>query len=763
MEPSGDRNARRDEKMITVWEWTGIILLIYSGVLVIAGLIYEPKVFSVNTSLVWGIFVFLFSVLMIYAGRRSRLTVLLVLFGVVVLSRSEARELEREFRYPHPSVEGTGGLFRLVSPRAVCFRTFSIGTYLGFFNTSDDSVLFISRDYFALKERKERVMFEVFNSTGVFNYMFVSFGMPSLRPAGILTGDLSLTLRNSSIFMEHKVRGRDLTKDNVQSFGDLIITPKVSYTLEARFLSFSLWSKVYLLSRYREQAVGAVSVAPGVSAVLDANEIEYFRRSWRYAEALNPKLYGTFSYNFDNSPKAVPSELREIIPSFVKTAMMIEPYDQIQTGIGIELGDSKKGIGRYVSGFLEWYLYYYFPSHQLATFGSMPQYFSVGARFKPIPLISMFLMPIPKEIEDATFFFVADFNVSSVVTVPFEIGPTVTLRNSYPWALFFGLNIFWNPWEKEMALIRGEGGRLKIRVVDSETMLPLGDTIVSYPGLDLSNQSTDPSSGEVVSYELPPGEWEITFRRTGYEPQALKIRVDKGIMKEVEVAMVKQRGVAMVFGSVRSAVDGSPVPARLELEGANLPPFFSRPQDGSYEISVPPGSYKLRISSQGYNPVDISLRLSAGDRKRYDVMLEPLEEVIQRKAEVLLKVPERKITLERETNSILLPEKILFDDVTDDVLSTSVELIRELSDFIKKELPNKKIVIEVHTSPIKDPREDRIKTQRRAEKIASLLERYGVSRENLIPVGKGSDFPIFSNDTPEGRAGNRRVYFFIQE
>jgi OOP family OmpA-OmpF porin len=71
-------------------------------------------------------------------------------------------------------------------------------------------------------------------------------------------------------------------------------------------------------------------------------------------------------------------------------------------------------------------------------------------------------------------------------------------------------------------------------------------------------------------------------------------------------------------------------------------------------------------------------------------------------------------------------------------------------------------MIEVHTDPIKDPNFDRELTQKRAEKIAEILSGFGVPRQNLIPIGKGSDFPITTNETPEGRSINRRVDFIFE-
>jgi outer membrane protein OmpA-like peptidoglycan-associated protein len=49
-------------------------------------------------------------------------------------------------------------------------------------------------------------------------------------------------------------------------------------------------------------------------------------------------------------------------------------------------------------------------------------------------------------------------------------------------------------------------------------------------------------------------------------------------------------------------------------------------------------------------------------------------------------------------------------------------------------------------------------SKRRAEAVrAVLVSQFGVIAERLTAVGLGSSKPVDSNDTPSGRAQNRRV------
>ncbi|HEX4647598.1 MAG TPA: OmpA family protein [Steroidobacteraceae bacterium] len=52
-------------------------------------------------------------------------------------------------------------------------------------------------------------------------------------------------------------------------------------------------------------------------------------------------------------------------------------------------------------------------------------------------------------------------------------------------------------------------------------------------------------------------------------------------------------------------------------------------------------------------------------------------------------------------------------------------------------------------------------SQRRAQSVAAYIESHGVKPQRLIVVGDGSQHPVASNATPEGRQQNRRVELTI--
>ena len=53
-------------------------------------------------------------------------------------------------------------------------------------------------------------------------------------------------------------------------------------------------------------------------------------------------------------------------------------------------------------------------------------------------------------------------------------------------------------------------------------------------------------------------------------------------------------------------------------------------------------------------------------------------------------------------------------------------------------------------------------SQERTEAIVARLVQFGIAKDRLTAVGKGSREPIADNSTDEGRAKNRRVEFVKQ-
>ncbi len=85
------------------------------------------------------------------------------------------------------------------------------------------------------------------------------------------------------------------------------------------------------------------------------------------------------------------------------------------------------------------------------------------------------------------------------------------------------------------------------------------------------------------------------------------------------------------------------------------------------------------------------------------------------------------------------------------------EAVMEMS-----ENPSAFIVIDGHTDATGSAEANRALSFRRANAVKSYLMEMGADAKRMIAVGHGEDSPVESNDTPEGRAKNRRVIMTVK-
>lgn len=72
-------------------------------------------------------------------------------------------------------------------------------------------------------------------------------------------------------------------------------------------------------------------------------------------------------------------------------------------------------------------------------------------------------------------------------------------------------------------------------------------------------------------------------------------------------------------------------------------------------------------------------------------------------------------------------------------------------------IPGSKWRIEGHTDNVGSNKYNLGLSQRRAQSVVDYFISKGISRDRLVAVGMGEDYPIATNSTPEGKSQNRRV------
>lgn len=100
---------------------------------------------------------------------------------------------------------------------------------------------------------------------------------------------------------------------------------------------------------------------------------------------------------------------------------------------------------------------------------------------------------------------------------------------------------------------------------------------------------------------------------------------------------------------------------------------------------------------------------------------------------------------------------IFFSFNSDEIREESEPTLREINDILRRH-PDWKLSIDGHTDNIASDTFNLNLSERRAAAVKNaLVTSFGIKADRLSTAGHGKSSPIDTNDTPEGRARNRRV------
>lgn len=111
---------------------------------------------------------------------------------------------------------------------------------------------------------------------------------------------------------------------------------------------------------------------------------------------------------------------------------------------------------------------------------------------------------------------------------------------------------------------------------------------------------------------------------------------------------------------------------------------------------------------------------------------------------------------------IELLDRVYFENNKDVILAQSFTLLENVARVVNSHPELTKIVVEGHTDDVGVGEKNLRLSQKRAEAVVQFLVNHGVDTTRLEAKGFGEQSPIADNNTPEGRAANRRVEFRIQ-
>ena len=141
----------------------------------------------------------------------------------------------------------------------------------------------------------------------------------------------------------------------------------------------------------------------------------------------------------------------------------------------------------------------------------------------------------------------------------------------------------------------------------------------------------------------------------------------------------------------------------------------------------------------------------------------PLEHIVStKKEEPIVEKTVQKALEETDnkqnTNVMLL--KINFQANSTKISENSTAELEEFSNYLLKN-KSYQVVIYAYTDSSEKKEDNRILSQKRANKIIEFIEHFGVSSTRLTAIGMGEKNPIADNDTAQGRIKNRRIEALI--
>ena len=127
-----------------------------------------------------------------------------------------------------------------------------------------------------------------------------------------------------------------------------------------------------------------------------------------------------------------------------------------------------------------------------------------------------------------------------------------------------------------------------------------------------------------------------------------------------------------------------------------------------------------------------------------------------------LKTAKVEMTVKEQTKgSVHRLDNINFGTNSADLAKESEHILQEFAAYLKANL-QLKVAIHGHTDNVGDDRANLLLSENRAEAVNQFLIKHGIDSSRLSYLGLGESKPITTNDTPSGRALNRRTEFVIQ-
>ncbi|MCB0738330.1 MAG: OmpA family protein [Bacteroidetes bacterium] len=156
--------------------------------------------------------------------------------------------------------------------------------------------------------------------------------------------------------------------------------------------------------------------------------------------------------------------------------------------------------------------------------------------------------------------------------------------------------------------------------------------------------------------------------------------------------------------------------------------------EGKFEVKLPHNeTYDIKIKSLGEATTSSSFQIP----------------------ELTSSGAEYTLTVQYEDQSTYTLD-ITFETGKSNLTAESYKYLDEIVDWMKRK-PKLKIEVAGHTDDVGDDDANLTLSQKRANAVKDYLVKKGVAANRIVAKGYGEKEPVATNETPEGRAQNRRT------
>lgn len=214
-----------------------------------------------------------------------------------------------------------------------------------------------------------------------------------------------------------------------------------------------------------------------------------------------------------------------------------------------------------------------------------------------------------------------------------------------------------------------------------------------------------------------------------------------------EPITVEEKSLTVFKGKILDAITKNSIAADIEITinstGEVYTTLKSNSSTGKFLLSLPAGkNYGISVAAEGYLFHSENFDLPKGDG---------------------FNLVNKDIELKNiKVGSNITLRNVFFNSGKWDVKSDSYAELDRLVALLS-DIPSLKIEISGHTDNVGSVSFNELLSQRRADAVVNYLVGQGLDKKRLSAKGYGQSKPVYSNNTAEGRALNRRTEFEIIE